>query len=104
MKRVGLMVLGVLSAALSGLRADVFRVTADTTVTDANLAEFTGASGIDIVSGATLTFSPSSAVKLSVPLSGAGTFFALDAGDLTLAGDNSAFTGSFVSGDGIRSG
>lgn len=96
MKRVGLMVLGVLSAALSGLRADVFRVTADTTVTDANLAEFTGASGIDIVSGATLTFSPSSAVKLSVPLSGAGTFFALDAGDLTLAGDNSAFTGSFV--------
>lgn len=96
MKRAGLMAACALGAACMAAWADVKRVTEDATVTDANLAEFTGASGIDVASGATLTFSPSSAVKLSVPLSGAGTFFADGAGGLTLAGDNSAFTGPFV--------
>ncbi len=96
MKRAGLIAVCALGAACLAARADVRRVTEDTTVTDANLAEFTGASGIDVASGATLTFSPSSAVRLAVPLSGAGRFFALDAGNLTLAGDNSAFTGLFV--------
>lgn len=96
MKRAGLMAVCALGAACLVARADVKRVTEDTTVTDANLSEFTGASGVDVASGATLTFAPSSAVNFSVPLSGAGTFFARDAGNLTLAGDNSAFTGPFV--------
>lgn len=96
MKRAGLMAVCALGAACFAARAEVKRVTEDVTVTDANRAEFTGADGIDVAAGATLTFSPSADVVLSVPLSGEGRFFALNAGNLTLAGDNSAFTGSFV--------
>ena len=69
-----------------------------TLVTDANLADYTGASSITIPAGDTLQFSGiSSAYTLSAPISGGGTLL-IDGcnGTATLAGDNSSFSGALV--------
>ena len=68
------------------------------TVTDANLANYTGATEISIEAGDTLQFSGiTSAYTLSAPISGGGTLL-IDGctGTATLAGDNSSFSGSLV--------
>ena len=69
-----------------------------TTVTDANLADYTGAASINIAAGDTLQFSGiTSAYTLSAPISGGGTLL-IDGctGTATLAGDNSSFSGALV--------
>ena len=71
---------------------------ATTLVTDANLADYTGASSITIPAGDTLQFSGiSSAYTLSAPISGGGTLL-IDGctGTATLAGDNSEFSGALL--------
>jgi len=71
---------------------------ATTLVTDANLADYTGASSISIPAGDTLQFSGiTSAYTLSAPISGGGTLLITDSAKAaTLAGDNSEFTGTLL--------
>ena len=69
---------------------------ATTVVTDANIADYTGASSITIAAGDTLQFSGiTSDFTLSAPVSGGGTLL-IDSctGAATLAGNNTSFTGT----------
>ena len=71
---------------------------ATTVVTDANLADYTGASSIAIAAGDTLQFSGiTSDFTLSAPVSGGGTLL-IDGctGAATLAGDNTSFSGTLL--------
>ena len=71
---------------------------ATTVVTDANIADYTGAASIAIAAGDTLQFSGiTSAFTLSAPISGGGTLL-LDGctGAATLAGDNTSFSGTLL--------
>ena len=81
-----------LLAAASSLPA------ATTLVTDANLADYTGAASISIPAGDTLHFSGiTSAYTLSAPISGGGTLLITDSAKVaTLAGDNSEFSGALL--------
>ena len=71
---------------------------ATTLVTDANLADYTGASSISIPAGDTLQFSGiTSEYTLSAPISGGGTLLITDSAKVaTLAGDNSSFSGALL--------
>ena len=86
--------LGIL-AALAGVGV---AFAATVTVTDTNLADYTGAASISIAAGDTLRFSGiSSAYTLNAPISGGGTLL-IDGcgGATTLSGDNSSFSGALV--------
>lgn len=98
--------MNALAAALLGVYgALAVSITSNTTVTEADVAEYL-ASDIDIASGATLTFSNlSRSYTFSGKLTGAGTFFvssdttpanvtAANATRIVLNGDATAFTGT----------
>ena len=88
----------IFTATFAALALSGAATAATTVVTDANLADYTGAASISIPAGDTLHFSGiTSAYTLSAPISGGGTLLIADSAKVaTLAGDNSDFSGALL--------
>ena len=90
-----------LVASITATAASAISITANTTVTEANVADYVSAD-IDIAAGATLTFSGLTTPRtFTGTLTGGGNFAvvspATTAVKMTLAGDATGFTGQFSS-------